>query len=870
MAMEKRPSFGELLRQYRLAAGLTQGALAERAGLSVRGLSDLERGARRVPHPATVRRLVQVLNLSDVEREAVLAVRDRSAAENASGARRTRSSAALLAPLTSFVGREHELDDVQRLLGDTRLLTLTGTGGIGKTRLALHVASVVGPSFADGAVGVDLASLESPTLVPQAVAATLGVPENPGRPLLSMLADDLQKKQVLVVLDNCEHLLNACAELADYLLRVCPDLKILATSREPLGIAGEVAWRVPSLAAPDLTGDLSIECLAQSDAVRLFLERATAVMPGFTLTDQNARAVSEVCQHLDGVPLAIELAAARVRVLAPAQIAERLDDRFGLLTGGSRTAPPRHQTLRAALAWSYDLLSAAERLLFDRLSVFAGGWSLEAAEGVASCERGTDPLAARTSLLDTLASLVDKSLVLAEAGADGPIRYRLLETLRQYGQERLTERGDAEASRRRHADFFLSLAEHAGQELHGPEQRVWLARLAQEQDNFRAALGWSIERGEQEISLRLSGALAGFWRSRAYVNEGWEWLLRALKPGGGSTAVRAQALNAAASLAHYRADHATASASYAESLALWRQLGDEHGIANALEGLGITEVNRGEPDLAESPLLESLARFRALGDRLGIAGCLSNLGNLAHARRELKHAGALFQESLVLAREQGDTWHTAYVLHAQGHLAWNQGDDARAAALLKESLVLSGELEDRRGIAAGLESLALVAGGQHQADRAARLFGAAASLRAVVGVGQRAWLRDDFDLGVAATRAALGEAAFAAEHATGRAMLLDEAVAYALTDDHEPATAEPDRLASQSARGTDPLTPREHEVAVLVSRGLTNRQIAAELVIAEGTAANHVKHILTRHGFDSRVQIAAWVAGHDLHRPALS
>ncbi|HZO32890.1 MAG TPA: tetratricopeptide repeat protein [Chloroflexota bacterium] len=791
---------------------------------------------------------MQVLGLSEVERAALLAVRDRHAAKGAGGARRMRPATALLAPLTSFVGRERELGEIRRLLGGARLLTLTGTGGIGNTRLALQVASTVEPSFADGTVGVDLASLQVEALVPEAVAAMLGVPESPGLPLLSALVDELRPKQLLLVLDNCEHLLGACAELADHLLRVCPGLTILATSREPLGIAGEVAWRVPALPTPEPSGDISIEEFMQYEAVQLFVERAGLVLPGFALAEQTATAVTEICRRLDGVPLAIELAAARVRILAPAQIAERLDDRFGLLTGGSRTAPPRQQTLRAAIEWSYDLLEPVEQLLFDRLSVFVGGWTLEAAEAIN-----------HVNTLDVLTRLVDKSMVLAEPGAGGVMRYRLLEALRQYSQERLRDREHAEETHRRHALFFLELGERAGRRRPGEEQPSWLASMAPELDNFRAALAWSTGRVAEAISQQLAAAPAEILQRQAYAGDSWGWLLRALERGddGSAAAARAAALRAAAFLAYSRSDHEAAHANFSESLALWQQVGDEHGAADALRGLGMIALELGETDRAEALLLESRTRFRASPDSWGSAACLCQLGELAHVRRDLSQAVALFGESLALAREQGDTWQTAYVLHSLGHLAWDGGSDARATALLGESLALSRGLQDRRGISSCLGSLALVAGRQRRFGRAAHLFGAAAGLREAVGVHRRAWLRRDDEQGVAAARAALGEAAFAAEYAAGRAMSLDEAIGYALADD-DPAIG-PDRHTFHSARGAGDLTPREHEVAALVARGLTNRQIAEELVIAEGTAANHVKHILARLGLDSRVQIAAWV-----------
>ncbi len=516
-------AFGDLLRRQRVAEGLTQVQLAERAGLSVRGVSDLERGIRRGPHRATVLRLADGLGLAETERALLSASARRSASVQAPVT--DHASVVLPSVLTSFVGRQRELEAIGQLLISSRLLTLIGAGGIGKTRLALRAAADAAQLFSDGTHAVELAPLSDPDLLVHAVASALRIPEQRARPLSVTLIDRLRLKRLLLVLDNCEHLVESIARLADHLLRACSDVHILATSRESLGVAGEVVWRVPPLAMPDPARDVTLQDLVQTDAVRLFIERAQAVLPGFaeTLNDRGIREVAKVCQQLDGIPLAIELAAARARVLAPEEIAERLQDRFSLLVGGSRTVPARHQTLRATVDWSYGLLSEAHRRLFDRLSVFAGSWTLRAAEAVCSGS-GTEI----RQVLDLITQLVDKSLVLTEPGTSGEMRYRMLETLREYAMEKLRERGETPEWRARHAAWFLALAEQAAPELRGPHQLRWLERLQLEYDNLRAALHWCLDGdGTIETGVKLAGALAGFWRIRGHVSEGQAWLERA-------------------------------------------------------------------------------------------------------------------------------------------------------------------------------------------------------------------------------------------------------------------------------------------------------------------------------------------------------
>jgi predicted ATPase/class 3 adenylate cyclase len=528
----------------------------------------------------------------------------------------------LPATLTGLIGREQELGEILALLGTERLVTLTGTGGVGKTRLALAAAAEVVDHYRDGVWLVELAGLADASLVAGAVAQALGLREEPGRPLLATLSDHLQDQRLLLVLDNCEHLVMACADLASALVRRCPTLSILATSREGLEVAGEHRYRVPSLPVPDLASLPPPEWLASTAAVALFVARARERRPDFALGAQNARAVARVCVRLDGIPLAIELAAARVGSLAVEGIAARLDDCFRLLTGGSRDALPRQRTLRATLDWSYDLLDKGEQQLLDRLSVLgAGGCTLDGVETVC----GGDGIAV-LEVLDLLGGLVNKSLVQAEE-AGGEVRYGLLETVRQYGLEHLAASGGAASVRDRHLGWFLALAEQAEPRLSGPDQGQWLARLEAEHDNLRAALGWARERGAAEEGLRLAGALWRFWEIHGDWGEGRDWLEGALAGGGhGVPAARARALHGAGILAFRQGDAGRAVARLEEALDLYRELGDTCAIAASLGNLGLVAYRQGEYGRAVARLEEALDLLRELDDMPGIAASLVNLG----------------------------------------------------------------------------------------------------------------------------------------------------------------------------------------------------------------------------------------------------
>jgi non-specific serine/threonine protein kinase len=677
-------------------------------------------------------------------------------------------------PLTRFIGRTRELAEVKRLLRLTRLLTLTGPGGCGKTRLALHLAADLAEEFPDGVWFVELASLADPALVAQTVAALWGIREAADHPLTETLADTLRNKQALLILDNCEHLVAACAEVTAILLPRCPELRIMATSRESLNVAGETVWLVPSLSLPDPQHAPSLEDLRQSEAIRLFLDRAAAVAPTFTLTPHNAQAVAAVCQRLDGIPLALELAAARVKVLSVAQIAERLQVGFRLLTTSSPTAIPRHQTLRATIDWSYSLLTKAERVLFRRLAVFAGGFSLEAVEAVCAGS-GLE----RDEILEVLARLVDKSLVVGvEQGAQ--MRYRLLETMRHYGQEQLHSSAELATLQERHSAFFLRVAEAIEPKLHTAERQVWQPDLEREYDNLRAALAWSqTVEGHHEPGLRLAGALWWFWFHRGFWSEGRRWLEDLLASEPGPAEARAKAVLGAGWLAFAQDDLVQARAHLEESVRLWRKAQEIHGLGYALTFLSQVVQVQGDHRLGRSLAEEGLALLRESGDAFGLCIALIDLGNVLRAEDDAL-AQPWYEEAILLLRKTGDAWALAMPLRHLGDAAFRRGDTEQAIALYQESLTLCKQTGEKWFTSRGFENLAGVIGMQGDFQRAARLFGAAEALREVIGAPVMAYYRPHYERTLAAVRAGLDEASFTRAWAEGRAMTLEQAFAYAL------------------------------------------------------------------------------------------
>jgi predicted ATPase/class 3 adenylate cyclase len=675
--------------------------------------------------------------------------------------------------VTSFVGREEQLAEVRRLLGCTRLLTLTGPGGTGKTRLSLQVAAELLEGDGDGVWLVELAPLTDAKLAPEAVASVLGVREEPGRPLIETLVDYLRSKRMLLILDNCEHLLAACASLANQILHACPHVQILASSREGLGIAGETTYRLPSLRLPDPDSLPSAEAMSQYEAVRLFIDRAAAAVPSFTVTNQNASAVAQICHRLDGIPLAIELAAARVKVLPVEKIAERLDDRFRLLTGGSRTALPRQQTLRALIDWSYDLLAEPERILLRRLSVFAGGWTMEAAESVCA---GDD--IDTWDVLDLLSNLVDKSLVVYEEQRV-EARYRFSESMRQYAREKLLEAGEEATLRGRHRDWFRELAGRAEPELLGAAQAEWLDRLETEHDNLRMALGWSLEQGDADACLAMGGALWRFWHIRGHLREGRERLEAILAMPGASecTPARARTLNGAGALADDQGDFERAAQLHEESLSIARECDDRGNMAYALLSLGHVAIRQGEFERGKMLYEEALALWRSLGTQYFIAVLLHNLGSAALYLGQTDAAFSYLEESLALKRELGNESSVASTLNNLGYLAIEQGNPERALPLLDESLRLYHRLGNSAGTVEALNNIARVARETGDLRRAVFLLARVTALSEAIGAA----LPDDYEQNVAAARAGLGEEAFAAAWSQGQGMTLEQAIESALS-----------------------------------------------------------------------------------------
>ena len=751
--------------------------------------------------------------------------------------------------LTSFIGREREIAAVRRLLSRTRLLTLTGAGGAGKSRLAFRVAADVLADFADGAWAAELAALADPGLVEQTVASALGVSEQPGRPLRDTLVEALRPRSLLLVLDNCEHLRQACADVATALLHACPAVRILATSRAPLTIPGETLWRVPSLSLPGAGRPPSPDEIRDCEAVRLFMERARGVQPAFALTPDNARGVADVCRQLDGMPLAIELAAARTRVLAVEQIASRLDDRFRLLTGGSPSALPRHQTLQATMDWSYGLMAERERTLLRRASVFAGGWTLEAAEAVCAGD-GVEA----ADVLDILTRLVDNSLVVADVQRT-ETRYRLLETVRQYGQARLEDAGAGARVRRRHRDWYLALAEQADASVRGPHEEAWLARVETEHDNLRAAIEWTKTQPDgAEAEARLAGALEWIWYLLGHWTEA-RARLEAVIDGEARVppAHLLKVLVGTVRLAFRQGDLDRAGALCARGLTLARQLDDKSATAQFLLWSGIIAATLNRLAEAVAPVEEALAVCRAIGDRWWGLEALAMLGTVATMRGDYARAGGCLTECLTLSRETGNTNNMSYALRGLGVLAVRQGDASTALERYTECLELCRRVRTPGIIAECLEGLGRTASLRGEHERAAVLFGAAAALFQRLGGRLPLWADEaEHDRHIAAARAGLDPSAFAAAHDRGRAMTVDQAFDFAL------AVASPGRAGRDG--GAETLTAREREVASLIAQGRTNRQIAAKLVITERTAETHVQNILNKLGFSSRAQIAAWTA----------
>jgi predicted ATPase/DNA-binding CsgD family transcriptional regulator len=750
------------------------------------------------------------------------------------------------------IGRTHDVDVLSRLVLEqrARLITLVGPGGVGKTRLAIALADSLRGAFGDQAAFVDLTAIHEPGLLMASLAEAFDVRETPARPIEVALIAALRATAAFVVLDNFEHVLSAAADVGR-LLAACPRLTVVATSREPLGLSWEQLYPVAPLGVPDAHAR-SPEAVGLSAAVVLFCQQARLVRPDFELTSANAAAVAEVCRRLDGLPLAIELAAARVRVLAPDALLAQLRQRsLGLLASGPADAPTRHRTMRLAIAWSYDLLSPSQQLLLCRLSVFVGGWSLEAIDDLTS----DTPVAALTAL----EALVDKHLVLLETSPDGEVRCRMLETIRGFGIEQLQASGEWEARRQAHARAVVSLVERTSPLLLGGAQQVGLSVLAREHDNIRAALEWAASSPGDEpaqIGLRLGGALWLFWRVRGFVSEGRARLERLLERSTAPTAARARALYADGYLAFAEGNADHAETLLTQSLEVSRQVGDWWSESYALQGLGHAALIRGQADAAAALYTTRQLIARERGDMYGLAQAQNALGEVARMRGQLERAASLYSDSLAIRRGLGDTRGVGMGLSNLGHVFLAQGDVAAARAAFEECLRLAAELGSQYSSAVGLAGLAGVALAEGRPAQAARLLGSTAAALDEVGSQLEPADRAAYDRTLAATRARLGAAAFERELLAGRGLPYAELVAM--------GGPEPQPPAATGAGGPGPatagLSPREREIAVLIGQGRTSKEIGEILGITERTADTHAAHIRDKLGLRSRAEIAAWVA----------
>jgi predicted ATPase/DNA-binding CsgD family transcriptional regulator len=758
----------------------------------------------------------------------------------------------LPAELTSFIGRRRELAEARAALSVTRLLTLTGMGGVGKTRLARRLAADVHRTYANGVWQVELGDLQEPALLLQTVATSLGLLGPPGPWAINVLTDYLTDKHMLLLLDNCEHLIDACAITVHALLTACPGLQIIATSREPLSVSGERTYPVPPLSFPDVELMNYQDALPTYESVSLFVDRGAAVLPGFSLNDSNRLSIVQLCNRLDGVPLAVELAALRLRALSPGQILTQLEDRYLLGLRGSRSASPRQQTLGALVDWSYDLCSDEERLVWRLVSVFSRGFELDAAEAICA-----GSALAERAIVNIVISLVEKSILIREERAD-VIRYRMPQIIRDYALSRLRESTDEKEAMGRHRDWYAALVARAYEEYVGPAQLSWFRRLRQEHSNIRAALEFSLaESGEASQAIDIVLGVTDYWAAFGFLSEGRHWIDQALRRTPSPSPVRAKALDAATLLAARQGDQAAAEDFLTERRALacprngaefaWF---DYAGAMVAMYG--------GRLQTATQLFEEAHSRFQNNEDTHGLVATLSGLVLVAALSADSDVAVRLADEFMSLAQPRGERWVTSYVLWSLGLAKWRIGDIQHAADLHVESLTVLEPFDDKRGFGLRVEALAWISAMRGRYENAAQLLGAARHSFASIGSSVLAFsfMVNDHERCESSVRASLGDAMFEAAIERGAKLSFGQTIALV-------TGRKQIRVADQQPAGEDVaalLTGREREIADLIAQGLTNKEIAASLIIAPRTAEGHVEHILLKLGFSSRAQVAAWVA----------
>jgi predicted ATPase/DNA-binding CsgD family transcriptional regulator len=753
-------------------------------------------------------------------------------------------------PVTSFVGRRTELAEVRGLLGSARLVTLTGVGGVGKSRLAVEIGVAARSAFADGVWFIDLAVVREPELVEHAVATALGVPNPSNRPTVDRLIDYLGHRQALLLFDNCEHLVDACAVLIDRLLSGCPRVRILATSRQVLDIRGENIYQAPPLPVPDPGTETSVDLLSRYESVNLLVDRAREIRPGFVVDDANGEEVARLCAQLEGIPLAIELAASRLRSLHLNELVERLEDRFGLLTSGSRTAPSRQRTLRALIDWSYDLCTPEEQLLWTRLSVFSGEFDLQAAEHVCAdddlpCEQ----------ILDLMDHIVAQS-ILQSVGGSGPSRFRMLMTLREYGWERLKRSENIVTVRNRHQEYFEARAVQVASAWSGPGQEAGLARLRADRGNLESALDWCISSRQAERALFMVSALRYHWCADGALSEGRRWLELALALGGPPLPERPNALWVAAWILLFQGDYSAAEARLAECDELAAEFDDDVALYMSVALSGTVQFFRGQLRGAVERLEAASAKFVALGH---IDGELFTGFQIAIARVLLRDDRAVqsAQDVIAVSEQHGEQWARSRALYALGLHAWMNGDLDQAMSAARKGLQIQRGFNDHVGAAVTIELLAWIATANKQFDRAARLLGAIRSIWGAIGTSLSAFgphLADYHTQCEQELQRGLGGLqTFQVRLDEGARMDRGQAISYALNKPQAVETPEP-------APAVDVLSPRERQVAQLVAQGLSNRRIAERLVVSPRTVDGHVERILAKLEFSSRAQVAAWVA----------